>query len=1854
MKKNLTKNQSRVKGLNRKIFLVLTLFLLSIIQQGHAQVQNLNTLVTYSTIQLAIDDALTLNGQSLSVSAGNYDEDVNVTKSLTIVGAGSGTTSIRGVFGGSGSTVTISANNIDISGFTVTRLGNNVADWNNANGVLNSAGISIQGQSLSGTIIHDNIISGNRSGIDINNSNSHTIRNNDLTNNRTGIIFRNQTDNISFEENNVTNNWTAGVLFLDGSGGTNVPVQSATNCSFKNNNFSGNWYGQIVERQSGGTIPTPGTNLKNFSGNWLGTITPIVTTANSTEPGYAAQIPVEFGGSAVAPGGQPDIAGPASANIDYTPFLNSGTDVNVETVLSRGTNGFQGNYSTLWVAAASSQVSTTGRIQEGVNLVTSGGAVNALAGSYNERLTIDRSITIQGVNNVTTIVSGNGLVGSGSGFYINNGITNVTIKDLTIQNFVGSSPNSNAGIYGSGGNNNLTLTNNIIKDNVGGSGIYANGPINAVLIDGNTVSGHTNVAGAARGIVIWNGLKSNITITNNEVFNNNCCGIELQDGTSSGVTMTNNNVHDNADNGFGLVGMNGVTGANLISSNTITNNGRFGIEVKNPNANGANSGTGSTVIQNNIISLVASAGMNNRDHAGISVYRRGFTSGNPNGYPDVPTGVVVSGNSVTGYKQLNPSSTESKGYGIVIEGTNHVVTGNTLTNNDVAVQEQGGAHPNANYVASDAGDGNQTDGFSTNYFGRGNAPIACSNTISGNTFTGNTSNFNSVTAPGMYGQVTNTTTGKIFCSIQSAINDAQTLNGHTLLVAAGTYIENVVVTKELTIAGSGQATTKVIPALSGATCGGGSLCAGASNVFLIQANNVTIHDLTVDGNNPSITSGVLAGVVDVEARNGIITNHNLGVYQNLNVHNVTIQNIYLRGIYASTGGSFDFSNNTVTNVQGDPGSIAMFNFGGSGVFANNTLSNVADAIASNWSTGTVYHDNTISDFATALHTDNNGGFGGIADTIRNNTVLNSKTNGYGIMVFAPFLPSVVKSNTVTNTDVGLTLAGQNAIVTPLFTMNDVNGQSKLNATGVYVTTSEFGSGSGNVNGLFTNNFIRNNTDGFYIEYITGYTNIITVNSNSITGNTNGITIGTSTGTFANDFNCNYWGSTSASGVAAAVTALGINYTPWSNSAVDNDLVTEGFQPVPGSCNGTLVTLSASVTNQSCTNLNDGAVDLTVSGGTGPFTYAWNNSASSQDLTGVTSGNYTVLVTDFYGTTATATYSVLAGATPTIWYLDNDGDTYGNPSVSVLSCVTPPLYVANNVDCDDSNFSTHPGAIEVCGDGIDNNCNGFIDEGCVCFNPPTALAGNDQNVCVGLTVSLSGAISGSATNATWSSSGTGSFSPSSAALNATYIPSLADYTFGSVTLSLTTDAVLPCTPGVDQLVVIFLPLPASTGLISGTQDFCNPSSSFTTSYSISSVPGASVYAWSVPAGVNIISGQGSTTLTISFINSFIHNGIGGLVSVVANTSNGCGSSIPSTLAITAHLTAPIQPGSISGPDKACPGDLATYSSAIVARAVKYNWSVPAGVTILTGINTNIITVQYNGAFTSGIISVSATNACGTGAARTRLVNLNVLTAPVAINGLISGLCSMTAVPYSISAPITGASSYLWTVPAGASIIGSNTGSSIVVDYTGSFTGGNVTVAALNNCGAGSVRSITVIGAPAFPGNISGSLAICTGVNSSYGISTITGTITYTWTVTRGLTIVSGQGTKTIIVNAGVPVTGQTMTVKASNACGTTNVRVLDNIAASTCPRIAEDAKAINLIAYPNPVSDKLLIQFNSNDDQNYKVQLMDATSRLVSIQTKSAITGENKIEMNVKGLARGIYLLQFQMADHIEQLRIVIE
>jgi hypothetical protein len=62
-----------------------------------------------------------------------------------------------------------------------------------------------------------------------------------------------------------------------------------------------------------------------------------------------------------------------------------------------------------------------------------------------------------------------------------------------------------------------------------------------------------------------------------------------------------------------------------------------------------------------------------------------------------------------------------------------------------------------------------------------------------------------------------------------------------------------------------------------------------------------------------------------------------------------------------------------------------------------------------------------------------------------------------------------------------------------------------------------------------------------------------------------------------------------------------------------------------------------------------------------------------------------------------------------WYEDSDDDGHGNPQSSILACEQPDGFLADSSDCDDSNGAVSPSSPELPGDGLDNNCSGFIDE-----------------------------------------------------------------------------------------------------------------------------------------------------------------------------------------------------------------------------------------------------------------------------------------------------------------------------------------------------------------------------------------------------------------------------------------------------------------------------------------------------------------------------------------------------------------
>jgi hypothetical protein len=184
-------------------------------------------------------------------------------------------------------------------------------------------------------------------------------------------------------------------------------------------------------------------------------------------------------------------------------------------------------------------------------------------------------------------------------------------------------------------------------------------------------------------------------------------------------------------------------------------------------------------------------------------------------------------------------------------------------------------------------------------------------------------------------------------------------------------------------------------------------------------------------------------------------------------------------------------------------------------------------------------------------------------------------------------------------------------------------------------------------------------------------------------------------------------------------------------------------------------------------------------------------------------------------------------------------------------------------------------------------------------------------------------------------------------------------------------------------------------------------------------------------------------------------------------NGCGQGAARTLTLSRNT--PGTPAGIVGQATGiCGITNLNYSVLNPVAGMTYNWTSPAGVTILSGQGTSTISVSVAPTFVSGNLSVNASNACANSSNRT--VGLNTRTAtPGTIAGTATGICAGSVMNYSVN-PLVGATSYLWTVPSGW-VIQSGQGTNSISVAAGT-AGGSITVRGVNACGNSSTRSLAV--------------------------------------------------------------------------------------------------------------------------------------------------------------------------------------
>ena len=395
----------------------------------------------------------------------------------------------------------------------------------------------------------------------------------------------------------------------------------------------------------------------------------------------------------------------------------------------------------------------------------------------------------------------------------------------------------------------------------------------------------------------------------------------------------------------------------------------------------------------------------------------------------------------------------------------------------------------------------------------------------------------------------------------------------SLSVGDGTYRENVVVPRTLVIYGAGQAGTVVQPAISNPDCGGAGggnpLCSGGSSVFLIQADGVVIRGLTVEGDNPDLTSNVSRNGADIDARNGIITDSQIGMFDDLVVNQVTVRDVYLRGVQVASS-SHQLTDNQIINVRGDDDySIGIASSGvpgSAGFIGFNTIDTASTGVGVSHSAGCRIQDNEIRHAGLGIHLDSAGDTGGTPDEVIFNTVLDCDTlsstpSDIGILVSAPYRGPSVEGNLVMNCGTGLAQYGEGSpSVATLFRANTVDGVSAPGSVGANVSTDLQNGSSSNVLATFQFNRLTNNETGLRAQQQNGFTAMVTATNNSFTNNSYAAV---DAGAAGASLTCNLIADNEA-GVLATSPAVGAH----TNSIVGNALGADGSAIVSGSMSAT--------------------------------------------------------------------------------------------------------------------------------------------------------------------------------------------------------------------------------------------------------------------------------------------------------------------------------------------------------------------------------------------------------------------------------------------------------------------------------------------------------------------------------------------------------------------------------------------------------------------------------------------------------------------------------------------------------------
>ncbi len=168
-----------------------------------------------------------------------------------------------------------------------------------------------------------------------------------------------------------------------------------------------------------------------------------------------------------------------------------------------------------------------------------------------------------------------------------------------------------------------------------------------------------------------------------------------------------------------------------------------------------------------------------------------------------------------------------------------------------------------------------------------------------------------------------------------------------------------------------------------------------------------------------------------------------------------------------------------------------------------------------------------------------------------------------------------------------------------------------------------------------------------------------------------------------------------------------------------------------------ITVTVTPVDATCQDACSGSATLTVSGGQAPYqTPVWSNGTTANSLSNLCAGNYSVDVTDANGCVGTQSFTINSGATFTV-------SSSGNVSICAGETTTISASGATTYDWDNglgagSSFQVSPNATTTYNvTGTTNGCSANASLTVTVVPSPNVFAGNDQILCSGDSIALSG-------------------------------------------------------------------------------------------------------------------------------------------------------------------------------------------------------------------------------------------------------------------------------------------------------------------------------------------------------------------------------------------------------------------------------------------------------------------------------------------------------------------------------------